>query len=276
MLMPPVEAQKAACRVAGPLLRLPEVPEASGIAVSRRTPGVLWTHNDSGQPWLFAFTTAGAPAGRVRVSGAQVVDWEDIAVGPCGSGSCVYIGDIGDNDAKRQTVTIYRVPEPAPRDPATAPADALQAVYPDRPHDAEALFVLPDGGLFIVTKEDPVALYRVPGPFRAGTTVRLERVATLAPQGGTSRSAGRRAHVTGADASPDGRWVALRTNAAVMFYSAREFVAGQIREVLHYDVTALHEPQGEGVAFGAANDIWLAGEGGGTFGTLARVECTLK
>lgn len=145
----------------------------------------------------------------------------------------------------------------------------------DRPHDAEALFVLPDGGLFIVTKEDPVALYRVPGPFRAGATVRFERVAVLASRG-TSGGAGRRAHVTGADASPDGRWVALRTNAAVMFYNAREFVAGQIREVLHYDVTAQHEPQGEGVAFGAANDIWLAGEGGGTFGTLARVECTLK
>ena len=63
-----------------------------------------------------------------------------------------------------------------------------------------------------------------------------------------------------------------------MFYDAREFTAGRIREVFRYDVTSLGEPQGEGVALSANGDVWLAGEGGGKSrpGTFARLSCTLR
>jgi hypothetical protein len=40
-------AQQAAapqCQASGPLVRIPELPEASGVAVSRRSPGRLWSH----------------------------------------------------------------------------------------------------------------------------------------------------------------------------------------------------------------------------------------
>src|SRR5262245_45881211 len=96
------------CRIASGLSRLPDLPEASGLAASRRNPGVLWTHNDSGDPFVFAITSTGGVKGRVRVTGAQVWDWEDIAVGPCPKGTCLYIADIGDNDRRRRSVTIYR------------------------------------------------------------------------------------------------------------------------------------------------------------------------
>ena len=67
-----------------------ELPEASGVAVSRKSPGVLWSHNDSGEPVIVAVGTDGTTRGRVKIAGATVGDWEDIDVGPCPGGTCVY------------------------------------------------------------------------------------------------------------------------------------------------------------------------------------------
>src|SRR5205809_4863299 len=86
----------------------PRLVESSGAAVSRAYPGVLWTHNDSGdQPYLYATDVRGRDWGRLRVADARAVDWEDIALGPCParttpvvSGTCLYIADTG---AKRAT-----------------------------------------------------------------------------------------------------------------------------------------------------------------------------
>ena len=71
--------------------------------------------------------------------------------------------------------------------------------------------------------------------------------------------------------------VLLALFSALMFYDAREFVSGQIREVSRFDLTPAHEPQGEGVALSATGDVWLVGEGGGKSqpGTFLRLSCTL-
>src|SRR5690606_10690255 len=102
-----------------------DVAESSGLAASRSHPGVFWTHNDSGdEAFVFAIDSAGRLLGRVRVTGAENHDWEDIALAPCGddAGDCLYIADTGNNLGSREEVAIYRVPEPAPDDSATAPA----------------------------------------------------------------------------------------------------------------------------------------------------------
>jgi hypothetical protein len=257
------------------------VPEASGVAVSRRTPGLLWLHNDSGEPNLFAVATDGSLRGRVYVSGASAGDWEDIDVGPCPQGSCVYIGDIGDNRGRRREVYIYRVVEPDAGAATSAAAESMRVSYPDGPRDAEALMVTPDGNLFIVSKGElgPVALYHVPGTFKNGTNVQLERVATiLDAEGGSTGRVARPDRITGASASRDGRWVVLRTLYRLTFYNAAEFTAGNIHEAFQFDVTSLRERQGEGVAFGEDGTVWLASEGGGNKrpGTIARLECVLR
>jgi hypothetical protein len=36
------------CVIAAGPAALPEIPEASSLAVSRRDPSILWSHNDSG------------------------------------------------------------------------------------------------------------------------------------------------------------------------------------------------------------------------------------
>jgi hypothetical protein len=242
------------------------VVEASGIAVSHRTPGLLWTHNDSGEPLLHAIDASGTVMGHVQVTGARVVDWEDLAAAPCPGGSCLYIADIGDNNRSRRAITIYRVAEPRPDQSASEPAEVWTATYPDGAHDAEALFAT-GSALFIVTKDgsSATALYRLPLLPKGGHEARLELVSRLALD-----------RVTGAGVSPDGMWVVLRTNDALLFYRTQDLIGGRTSMPHRFDVTGVDEPQGEGVAIGGEGLVYLAGEGGGRGGTLAALRCTLR
>jgi hypothetical protein len=194
------------------------IDESSGIVASRRNPGLFWTHNDSGDgPFVYAFDRAGRRRGTFRVAGASARDWEDIAVGPGPErgAAYVYAGDVGDNDERREFVTVYRFAEPEVTDAAaastresprsTAPAEALRLKYPDGAHDCEALLVHPTtGDLYVVTKAAASAgVYKLAAPFGASQVNTLARVATLHGPGYFG------ALVTGADISPDGRRVAL-------------------------------------------------------------------
>jgi hypothetical protein len=265
-------ASVPACKPAGALLRVAGLTEASGLVASRATPGRLWSHNDSGVPQLIALDTNGNVTGRVAISGATLVDWEALASGPCGGGTCLYVADIGDNGGKRKDVTIYRIPEPTTTSGSVQIDGAFRASYPDGGHDAEALLAAPDGRLYIVTKgeTDDVSLYRFPSELRAGETMRLERVGNALSKGVPPT-----ARITDGAISPDGEWVVLRTRAKLTFYRASQFLKGDFKESGQVDLTPLGEPQGEAVAFGPADTVFVAGEGGGKSqaGTLAALTC---
>jgi hypothetical protein len=255
------------CKSPGGLVRLAELPEASGLASAR---GHLWSHNDSGAPVLIALDSRGTVAGRVTLSGARVEDWEALAAGPCPSGSCLYVGDIGDNNGKRATITVYRLTEPTKPSGSVA-AEAFHASYPDGAQDAEALLVAPDGTVLIVTKGDtgPIAVYRFPKELRRDATMRLERLGKA-----IAGKPGNKERITDGAISPDGKLVVLRTREALTFYRGPEFLRGEFQVAGRFDATALGEPQGEAVAFGQDGVVYLAGEGGGkkvagTLGTLA-------
>ena len=207
----------------------PALTEASGIAASRRNPGVWWVHNDSGDSArFFAISDSAELLATVDVEGAVATDWEDIAVGPPTSdagGETLYLADIGDNGRNRPNITVYRVAEPAIDLAATTAAtdhvtaEALTFTYPDGAHDAEALLVDPrSGDLVIVTKDWTLTghsdVFRAPAGLAAGSTTVLEHVATLDLPIGTL--------VTAADVSPDGAVVALRSYAAVSLYARPE------------------------------------------------------
>jgi hypothetical protein len=269
--------QPSPCRVAGPLVRVPDLSEGSGVAASRRTPGLFWAHNDSGDPIVFALDHKGSVTQRIRVTGADVDDWEDIAVGPCAQQTCLYIADIGDNSGRRKQITLYRTPEPAPADAATAPVEVFHAAYPDGAHDAEALFITPGSDVFIVTKGDPgpVALYRFPRPLTPGTTHRLQRVGEPPATGKVDA----KDRPTAAGISQDGRWVAVRTTDYIRFFRTADLIEGRWRDAFRTDVTALDEPRGEGITFAANGDVILVGEGGGLTrrpGTFATLSCAWK
>jgi hypothetical protein len=259
------------CAPASGPVALSNLSEASGIAIGGAPANRLWMHNDSGEPVLFAVDANGKSTGRITLSGASVEDWEAIATGPCGKASCLYVGDIGDNEAKRSRITIYRVPEPT-QPTGSVKAEAFHAAYPDGAHDAETLLVAPDGTLLVVTKGDsgPVAVYRFPRELQSGSTMKLERVGkALVDQPGNN------ARVTDGAFSADGRWVALRTKTTLTFYRGDEFMKGDFREARRVSLSALKEPQGEAVTFGRGNTVFLGGEGGGKGqpGTLAALSC---
>jgi hypothetical protein len=244
------------CQSSGPLVQIPALPEASGVAVSRRSPGRLWALNDSGEPLLVALDTRGAVIGRVRVSGVKVDDWEAVAVGACPGGSCIYIGDIGDNGAERKRITVYRVSEPSTED-TVAVKDTFHATYPDGAHDAETLLVAQDGALFIVTKGESgaVGLYRFPRDLRPGATHQLERVGK--PRGSGNVSEAER--ITDGTVSPDGTWVVLRTRQGFAFHRAADLFAGKWTDAGRVDLRATGEAQGEGVAMAADGTVYLTG-----------------
>jgi hypothetical protein len=191
------------------------VKESSGIVASRTSPGLFWTHNDSGDgPFVYAFDREGRARGVWRVEGAQARDWEDIARGPGpeSGASYLYVGDIGDNGGKRDTIVVYRFAEPSieadaklklPR--ATATAEAIRLKYPDGPHNAEALMVHPvSGDIYIVTKgASEAVVYKMSASATTAEVGTLTRVATLHGPGFFG------ALITGGDISPDGRRVAL-------------------------------------------------------------------
>ncbi len=238
--------------------------ESSGVVESRRRPGIFWTHNDSGDAaWLYTTDSLGSDLGRIFVRNARNVDWEDISFGRCprSSGGCIYVGDIGDNNARRGSIRIYIIPEP---DPPAAASDTLRVVdpeatielrYPDHPHDAEALAIR-DSTILLVTKDKfgPAVLFRASATGPAAQTP--ARVATLDMQ--TSLIRGRVA--TGAALSNSGLVFAVRTYVSLHLFSVdRGFAAITPPNGLTLPVI---EAQGEGICFDRLGRIVLTSEEG--------------
>lgn len=228
----------------------PAATELSGLVLSRSQPGVLWTHNDSGdRARLLAVTPAGRLLADVAVAGAENVDWEDVAIGPApGGGDALYVADTGDNLARRRRVAVFRVREPRPASgAASAPAARLALRYADGPHDAEALLVDPaSGALVVVTKgfagTAGVYVARRPAP---GATTLLRGSGRLAIGGGDA--------VTAGDVSADGRTVVVRTYARALVWTRRpgEPLAAVLRRrPCVAPAELLAEGQGEALALG--------------------------
>lgn len=196
------------------------ITESSGLAFS--TSGTaLFTHNDSGDSARFfavdplsCRTTA-----TYRLDDtADAFDWEDMARGVAADGTPVLLlGDIGDNLAFRDHVTVYEVAEPSGRskDPEaeqTLPVRAAyDLTYPDGPVDAESLATFPDGRLLVVTKrrDGHSAAYVTDGRPVVGTNP----LTLLADLHLTS--------ATGADLSRDGHRLAVRTLTTAYLYDLR-------------------------------------------------------
>lgn len=255
----------------------PQLAEASGVALSRNHGGVLWVHNDSeGSPSLYALSTDGALLAEIELPAAGTqYDWEDLAIGPCPTGDCLYIGDIGDNLHQRDDRALLRIPEPLPRGGTVGAVERFPIAYPDGPRDAEALFVMPDTTLFIISKgrTGPVTLYRYPPPLRAGRPVTLERVQELTP--GLMQLPDL---VTGASATEDGSFVAVRTYSHLQLYRFDADTLAAVWPDRGFDLAPLAEPQGEGVTVGPDGTVYLVSETGPDSrpAPLSRLSCRLR
>lgn len=266
--------------------------EASGITRDPRDADVFWAHNDSGNPAeLFAVDATGRLLAIVPVEDAPNRDFEDIAVGPCPAGSCLYLGDIGDNLAVHASVRIHRLPLPelpgateasdageAPTLPAVRPDASWHLVYPAGPRDAEALAIdAQRDELIIVTKgrEDVVELYGLPlGELRGrpGSPDTLRRFGRLPlPIGsGTSQL------ITAGDLSPDGSRLVVRSYTTLYEFAwpgAADF--DTLATPAASSLLSALEAQGEGLTWdGSAETLVLVSEGrGGRPASISRIRC---
>lgn len=269
--------------------------EASGIARDPRDSNVFWVHNDSGNPAeLYAIDGQANLRAVVPVRDATDRDLEDIAVGPCPDGACLYLADIGDNLAVHGSIVVHRLPMPALPDAAASASDAAGEteskdvtirpgvswwfVYPAGPRDAESLAI--DGNhreLIIVTKgrEDVVELYAAPldslasGSGKANTLRRIGRL-RVPIGGGTSQL------VTGADLSPDGTRLVIRNYTTLYEFDWPGSAAfDTLATPRHTSLLAALEPQGEGVTWNnEGSALLLVSEGrAGRPPSLSRMRC---
>ena len=214
----------------------PAIDESSGLV---DLGDLMVTTNDSGgDPLVFVVDPrTGRTVGRTTYTD-RVTDTEALA--PAG-GNVVWVGDIGDNDAKRDSVEVYRVA--VGRGDRTVRAPAYRLVYPDGAHDAESLVAAPDGRLYVITKGLlGGTVYAAPRHLDPDRTNRLRAVATV--------------DVWATDAAlfPGGRHVLVRGYDGAVVYTFPGF-----RPVA--SVSLPRERQGEGVSIGTSGRIRLSSEG---------------
>jgi len=243
-----------------------DLREASGAVWSPREDGTVWSINDSGnEPWLFALDSTGASRGVVQVAGASNRDWEALAAGPCPTGVCLYIGDVGDNLARYRAVTVWRIPEPMAPGPGTRTQSvasvALHFTYPGGPRDVEAMWVDPDTALWLATKRPlrgndgtyrPSLLYRLPpSAWNSPDTAIAELVDSLpnVPRGDRAALITDAALSNPLGTAGSGNRLAVRTYQTLFVFRVAERSGRPLLLEARCDLAPLNESQGEGLTW---------------------------
>lgn len=207
----------------------PRIDESSGLAASRRHPGIVYTFNDSGgRPQVYAVGPDCRTRATLTFGGARNRDWEAMALGPDGG---IYVGDIGDNlGGAWPYVTVYRIPEPAVLRTRTLHATAYRIKYADGPRNAETMMIDPRTGRFyIASKEFNGALYEGPEKLRTSGFNVMRKIA------------GAPFYATDGAFAPDGRSFVIRGYWDAEIYR----VPGKKLA----DVSIPGQKQGEGITF---------------------------
>ena len=242
----PAPAQESGEAVVVTRLADPRIVESSGLALSRRHPGVVWTHNDSGdQARLFAVGPDGRTRAVLTLAGVEARDWEAVAAGRDNRDRpALFAGDIGDNNGVWPEVAVYRVTEPAVLRDATVPAVRYRLRYADGPRDAEALLIDPRSNrLYVATKAQiGGGLYQAPSHLDPTGINVLHHIARVPPV------------VTDGAFLPSGRGFVLRD------YQRAHVYTGPGRRVGSFDLPL--QFQGESLTVSADGRSLLVGSEG--------------
>lgn len=214
-----------------------EIVESSGLVVEG---DLLHTTNDSGDTGRVFTVDMGTGETVGETFWADGPDDVE-ALAPAGPGH-VWVADIGDNTASRDSVSVTRVP--VGRGTRTVEEQTFDLVYPDGQRDAEALLAHPvTGRLYVATK----------GVFAGELYAAPPDLADDAPNmlgllGSTTGI------VTDGAFLPDGEHLVLRTytNAVLYTFPALEPVAA-------FELPS--QQQGEGIAAPATDAVFVSSEG---------------
>lgn len=231
------------------------IQESSGIEIMSENGNYL-THNDANnKPYLYEINEAGK---LIKTHKFQLpnVDWEDLTRDDSGN---LYIGDIGNNNSKRDELAIYKVSLQDMENP-----QAIRFTYEDykgKPSkkdkssfDCEAIFWY-DGNLYLISKDrngrNEAKVYQLSDEPGNHTAKKIGTVKMREP-------------VTGASISPDGSTVALLSEGKIHLYrnveNPESFFEGEAEEI-----QLSGAGQTEAVTFKDNNTLILTSEGGSLF-----------
>lgn len=231
------------------------MPETSGMACSRQTPGYIWAHGDENlddDRKIVAIEPSGTLAMTVKINtgSSERDDWEDIATGIYGGKNYIFVGAIGDNDlAYKDAYYIYFFEEPAiTSGTKTVDANYIRFGYPDnKAHNTETLmYDNLEQMFYIADKADGVChLYRL--PFRTDYGTGVQTLTEVCALGNGSKFN----LCTGGDITPDGRWMAIKNKPYILLWerqgdeSLSETAKRRPQQIAAYQ----EEKQGESLAW---------------------------
>ena len=206
------------------------LPEISGIACSRVTPGYIWMQGDETDrdtnPFIIATDETGSKlAAKVSFNKVYRWDWEDMCGGVYNDTNYLFIGGFGDNNHTDGEYCIIYFKEPAinPQSPeVSVTASRIKFAYPDgQKHNCEALmYDNIEQKLYIITKVyyDVCQVFSLPFSLNYGET---QQTLTYVCDLGVTSDIGmnemnqrcRGFHlVTAADITPDGKYILIKNH----------------------------------------------------------------
>ncbi len=229
------------------LLKEKRLSEISGIAASVTNPGLFWVHNDSGgEPEVYLINKSLEIVLTCRLEGIENRDWEDITIGPGPEPGkhYLYVGEIGDNEARFQYKMIYRFEEPVLGEEAEIKVSSFDTIVfslEDRRKDTETLLIDPaTNALYIFSKrEEPVWIYELENPAQTADTLIAKKLFSLPLT-----------QLVGGDVSPDGKSILLKNYEHIYYWSSD--TAKPIKEILKSEFSEVPyelEPQGEALTW---------------------------
>lgn len=199
------------------------MPETSGLACSRTTPGYLWAHGDENtgdNRKIVAVSSNGELAMTVKINSGSIDrdDWEDIATGVYNGKNYIFIGAFGDNDLKfKDNYYIFYFEEPAiTSGTQTVNVNAIRFGYPDnKAHNTETLMYDPIEQVFYIAdkvKDGICTLFSL--PFRTDYGSGIQTLTKVTELGNGKKFN----FLTGGDITPDGRWMAIKNKNYVLLW----------------------------------------------------------
>jgi hypothetical protein len=237
------------------------VKECSGMVQSLRYNGIFWALGDGGSGAAIVPVTADGKLARgwtgpVAVTGCKNFDWEDLALDDRGN---LIIADVGNNSGRRKQLMLHFTPEPRPGVRSVVPTRTLRVHYADQKtaspdYDCEAVFCA-GGRIYLLTKhrtDSRTRLYRLEGDSTARSNPL--RLVDSFDIGGM---------VTAADASPNGKMVAVLTYTALWVFEYDRASGSIFRKSVRK--TPIFAWQAEAVAWDGNDSLVIGNESGQLF-----------